>query len=249
MLLTTLALLLGLIACSVSGAEPPPLPTTGGDAETPDRTPAGGDATPSPLPPSTVTPLPSITPLDGSPAASATRTAAPTGAPTLARTNTPAPLATATRPAASPTATRAGATAAWAGLDEVLIFLILRDDNGASGPLVGCGDSAVGVRREIAPTRGVLRAALNELLSLRDEFYGESGLYNALYQSNLTLDDVTIVSGTAMIELSGALVSGGVCDDPRIIAQIEYTARQFSTVRAVEITVNGTDIHDVLSGR
>jgi spore germination protein GerM len=135
------------------------------------------------------------------------------------------------------------------GEDEVLIFLIVVGDNGASGPLVGCGDSAVSVRRQIPETRGVLRAALNELLSLHDQFYGESGFYNALYQSSLTLDGVTIVNGTAKIELSGTLLSGGTCDDPRIIAQIEYTARQFSTVRAVEITVNGTDIHDLLSGR
>ena len=80
-------------------------------------------------------------------------------------------------------------------------------------------------------TEGVLRAALEKLLSMRDQYFGKSGLYNALYQSNLIVDAVRIENGKATIELSGTLLQGGECDSPRIQAQLEQTALQFSTVR------------------
>lgn len=131
----------------------------------------------------------------------------------------------------------------------VNIFLIAMNDNGASGAAVGCGDSAVSVRVQVPRTQAVLRASLEKLLSLHSKDYGESGLYNALYQSNLTLDSLALNDGEAVIRLTGQLASGGVCDDPRIIAQIEQTALQFSTVDRATIYVNGTPIQDLLSGR
>ncbi len=57
-------------------------------------------------------------------------------------------------------------------------------DNGVSGTKFGCDDSLVAVEVPIAPTVGVLRAALNQLLSLKSSYYGQSGLYTALYQSD-----------------------------------------------------------------
>ena len=101
-------------------------------------------------------------------------------------------------------------------------------DNGVSGPKIGCGDSAVGVIRVVPPTRAPLTAALNELFSLHDQFYGQSGLYNSLYQSHLQLQSATIVNGIATIKLTGTLSLGGVCDDPRVDAQITNTALQFA---------------------
>lgn len=131
----------------------------------------------------------------------------------------------------------------------VNIVLIAMNDNGASGPAIGCGDSAVSVRVQVPRTQAVLRASLEKLLSLNSKDYGESGFYNALYQSNLTLDSLALADGEAVIRLKGQLVSGGVCDDPRIIAQIEHTALQFSTVDQATIYVNGTLIQDLLSGQ
>jgi hypothetical protein len=49
----------------------------------------------------------------------------------------------------------------------VKIFLIALEDNGKSGPLVGCGDSAVPVVVTVPKTQGVLRAALEKLLSAK----------------------------------------------------------------------------------
>jgi LysM repeat protein len=127
------------------------------------------------------------------------------------------------------------------------IFLIALDDGGQSGRLIGCNDSLVPVTIEIAPTRAILRASLEKLLSLHDPYYGQSGLYNALYQSTLTLEDVRIDNRVATIKLSGQIVQGGVCDTPRIQAQLEQVALQFSTVSRVEITVNGRPLSEVLS--
>jgi LysM repeat protein len=114
------------------------------------------------------------------------------------------------------------------------------------GPL-GCGDTLVPITVEVPPTRGILRATLDRLLSVKTQFYGESGLYNALYQSQLSIDDVRIDNRIATIRLSGNIVLGGVCDTPRVQAQLEQAALQFSTVDQVRIYVNGNLLADVIN--
>jgi hypothetical protein len=133
------------------------------------------------------------------------------------------------------------------GEQLVKIFLIALEDNGQSGTLVGCGDSAIPVTVTIPSTQGILRAALEKLLSAKQQFYGESGFYNALYQSDLQVEGVTIDQGKAVIHLSGTLMLGGVCDSPRVEAQIEQTALQFSTVHEVAVFINDVPLEDVLS--
>lgn len=136
------------------------------------------------------------------------------------------------------------------GLDHVNIYLIAVGDNGASGELIGCGDSLVPVQVSIEPTLGVLRAALKELFKLEGQAdYGQSGLYNALYLSHLTIDDLAVVNGKATMKLSGQIVTGGECDIPRIEAQLRAIALQFSTVQQVSITINGVPLADVLDLR
>jgi hypothetical protein len=131
----------------------------------------------------------------------------------------------------------------------VQIFLIALEDQGGSGKLIGCGDSAVAVQVQIPPTQGVLRAALDALLLLRTQYYGQSGLYNALYQSDLHVESVVIQNGEAVVKLAGNLTQGGECDSPRIEAQLEETVLQFSTVSKASIFINGRPLADVLSLR
>ena len=145
-----------------------------------------------------------------------------------------------------PTATVAPAATS-TGPQFVQIYLIALEDNGISGTLVGCGDSAMAVKVEIPRTKGVLRAALDSLLSIKDQYYGQSGLYNALYQSDLQVESVKIVNGKASVYLTGTLLLGGECDNPRLQAQLEQTVRQFPTVTSVEIFVNRRSLADVLS--
>ena len=133
------------------------------------------------------------------------------------------------------------------GLDRVNIYLIAMGDNGASGKYIGCGDSLVPVEVRIEPTLGVLRAAINELLKLQGQHtYGQSGLYNALYLSDLQLQDVAVIDGVARIALTGQLIYGGECDIPRIEEQLYALAMQFSTVKTVTVTVNGELLEDLL---
>ena len=161
------------------------------------------------------------------------------------------PIPSATNRVPPPTAILPSATTAppnpTAAEQTVKIFLIALEDNGQSGVLVGCGDSAVPVTVTIPPTQGVLRAALEKLLSAKQQFYGESGFYNALYQSDLELESVTIAQGKAIINLAGTVMLGGVCDSPRFEAQIEQTALQFSTVSSVEVFINDIPLEDALS--
>lgn len=133
------------------------------------------------------------------------------------------------------------------GPQLVDIYLIAIGDNGQGGIPIGCGDSAIPVKVEIAPTQGVLRAALEKLLSIKDQFFGQSGLYNVLYQSDLQAQDVSINNGVAHIELVGTLMLAGECDSPRVQAELENTIMQFPTVTSAEIFLNGKTLVEALS--
>jgi LysM repeat protein len=156
----------------------------------------------------------------------------------------PTATATLTPPPATETAT---ATTEGTQFDTTLIHLIAIADNGASGEMIGCQDSVIPITIQIEPTVAPLTAAFNQLLSLKTEFYGESGYYNALWQSNLILDGITIENGVATVNLSGTIVQSGVCDAPRIEAQLRKTALQYNTVTTANILVNGTPLEQVLS--
>ena len=133
------------------------------------------------------------------------------------------------------------------GAKTVKIYLVAINDNGAGGTKIGCGDSLIPVTVSITPTVAVLRAALTKLLSIKSQFYGASGLYNSLYQSNLAIDSLVIQNGVATIRLSGTISMGGECDNPRFQAQLEQTALQFSTVKQASIFINGKPLSQVLS--
>ncbi len=114
---------------------------------------------------------------------------------------------------------------------------------------VGCGDEVVGVRRNITPTTAPLTAALNQLFSIKTRDYGQSGLYNPLYQSNLAIQEITRTGTSWTVKLTGTLVLGGVCDNPRVEAQLRQTALQFDTVKQVKFLINGVPLEQLLSGR
>jgi hypothetical protein len=179
-------------------------------------------ATASPLVPPTAAPVPTDTRV---PPVSPGNTPSPT---TPIQTDTPVPTS-------APT------------VHTVKIFLIAIADNGQGGQPVGCGDSVVPVQVEITPTQSVLRAALEKMLSVKDQYYGESGLYNALYQSDLQVESISIVAGKASVYLTGNLIMGGECDTPRVQAQLEQTILQFPTVTETAIFLNGKPLTDALS--
>jgi hypothetical protein len=171
-------------------------------------------------------------------------------APTATPTVTSTPSATATLvvspvPTLKTTPTRTPTIPA--GTMRVKLFFVAVNDNGVAGKKYGCDDSIVAVDRFIPITLAPLTAALRELFSMTDRNYGSSGLYNALYQSKLKIDSIAIVNTRATIHLSGSLVLNGVCDNPRVQAQLEQIALQFPTVSSVAIFLNGIPLQQALS--
>ncbi len=173
-------------------------------------------------------------------------TASPTTPPSLP-TNTlpPPPLPPA---ATAPTDTQEPTAAP--EISEVEIFLVAVGDNGASGKLVGCGDSLVPVRRQIAPTRQPILAALEELFAIKQQTFGQSGLYNALYQSSLHVERAEVDENRiATVVLTGQVRLGGECDTPRFKGQIEQTILSAGGVQSANILLNGKTIDEALSLR
>jgi hypothetical protein len=133
--------------------------------------------------------------------------------------------------------------------DQMVIYLVAPE--GGSGP-IGCGDYLVPVVRGTNPpttTDRQIAYALMDLFSIKEPFYGQSGLYDPLYQSGLSVQSVTIdAGGHATVSLSGNPVLGGECDGSRVEAQIEDTVLQFP-VTDVTVLLNGRPLADALSGR
>ncbi len=161
-----------------------------------------------------------------------TPSASPSNQPSSTLTNTPS--------ATTSTATPIGTT-------KIKIFMIAVDDNGASGKLIGCGDSAVAVEREVPQTQAVLKAAMEQLISVKDSTYGGSGLTNPLSQSSLNFVSATIDNGKATVKFTGNLSLPGECGDARIQAQFEQTALQFPNVESVDIFINDQNLRDLIS--
>ena len=128
-----------------------------------------------------------------------------------------------------------------------LIFLVALEDNGVSGKKIGCDDSLVGVEVSINLDQPDLWSVLSALLTLDEPYYGESGLYNALYQSNLNILKIEFDQMTAKIFLEGELILGGVCDNPRVEEQFMATILQFDQFNAAEVYINGVLLQDLLS--
>jgi LysM repeat protein len=131
-----------------------------------------------------------------------------------------------------------------ARFDTVQVPLIRLD----AGDL-GCGDALEFVEIPVAPTRAPLTATLRELLAIDPALVDEEGLYDALAGSDLAVDVVRVINGVATIELTGTLVPGGVCDLPRIDAQLSESALRFDTVDEVNVFIDGEPLEDLLDLR
>lgn len=135
-------------------------------------------------------------------------------------------------------------------VNTVRFFLVALEDNGASGPPVGCGDSLVAVDHPVELTSDPIRAGLERLFSFKDQYVGESGLYTALYRSNLQVQSTNIdANGVATVELVGEYQLGGACDVPRFQGQIEQTVMAAPGVSSVNVLLNGVPLQQALSSQ
>lgn len=117
----------------------------------------------------------------------------------------------------------------------------------ASSPKFGCNDNIV--FKEIA---GVLtpKQILEAMFVFEGSNNNDEWYYNVFENSDLVVDSLSIdESGLVRVELSGDLLVGGVCDNPRVSAQIDSTleAMEIMTIKNVEVLINGELVQDYLS--
>jgi len=133
---------------------------------------------------------------------------------------------------------------------EINQYLVALEDEGQTGEPIGCGDSLVAVPIQVESTDNPLKAAYEHLLSIKERTVEPHGLYNALYQSELSVEEIDLdENGLARVFLSGSYMLGGTCDNPRFEAQLTHTALQFPQVQQVEVFINGEPLEDILSLR
>ena len=157
---------------------------------------------------------------------------------------TTSPTAPATSPATSSPTSSSTATPTTSPLS---IFYVAVGDAGQSGLEIGCGDSLVSTVSEPVEYTDPVEAAITHLLADKNREYGETDLINALYQSTLTYVSSRVRNGTVTVELTGQPISGGTCDDPRIQAQLKYTAQAAASVKDSVILIDGVPIEKFMS--
>src|SRR4051794_11535482 len=101
---------------------------------------------------------------------------------------------------------------------------------GTANNTIGCGDALTAGTTRIAgggSEEQQIKRTLEQLLAIKSQWVGESGLYDALYQSDLHVQRVLLNHGSAKVYLTGQMQLGGECDDPRVEAQLSQTVLQF----------------------
>lgn len=128
------------------------------------------------------------------------------------------------------------------------IGLVDLEDNGQSGEQIGCGDSLVFVEETLPPNEDQVETALETLLANNQQFYGTSGFYDALAPSTLQIDQIQVQAGVINVYLSGTMVLNGVCDHPRIKAQLVRTVEENDPSNmTAAIHINNQTLDDFLS--
>jgi hypothetical protein len=128
----------------------------------------------------------------------------------------------------------------------VKVAVIALDDGGKTGPKIGCNDSVVYITKTIPQTTQPLNEAMKQLFALNSEIVrgqdSDQEFYNVISKmESLKFDHATLENGIGKIYLTGSFAGlGGVCDSPRVQAQIEETANQFKLI--LETYLNGKKV-------
>jgi len=126
------------------------------------------------------------------------------------------------------------------------IYLVAMDegalDDGTEVENIGCDDALVEVKinKKLSPQEA--------LEALFDYTTAEDGLYNVFSMSpNLQIEKMIVANDFAIVTLSKDLVTGGMCDGPRVPAQIRKTLMQFDEIDGVDIFVGDEEVSSYLS--
>ena len=234
--LLVLVLLISTGCSAIPGLSPTPTPVPPTSTFTPVPT---GTAVP------TDTPLPTNTPTLIPPTEAPTATSTPTDTPTATFTPEPSPTNTST-PTETPTVTSAPAAQMLPG-NAIMIYFILPDTGGP----VACGDNLIGVYSGLVATGDVktdVTAAFNRLFSIGVKEY--KGLYNALYQSKLSVSKIDYNKSAKDITIyspKGYVKPKTDCDHLRYRAQVWATITQFEGVKRAHVYVGGQKLGDLLA--
>lgn len=149
-------------------------------------------------------------------------------------------------PPAQPTASKSGGVpTVLPTLASVTVVYVAVGDGGVSGPGFGCGDTTVSVTSPAISFTDPVEAALRTLLENHEREVDESGLSNALWQSDLTVKSTDRSGNPTIVDLEGILQLGGECDIPRAQLQLLLTA-QAAAGFPVEIMINGIPMTEAL---
>ncbi|MCZ9882036.1 GerMN domain-containing protein [Arthrobacter sp. B2a2-09] len=251
-----LALCLSLALCLAGCASPDggapagsrsAQPASPGFVQTTQEPVAGPVPMPLPAPPPYINPPPAASlPTTASPRSGTSKPSATQNqTPGVAKTPDPAGSSAASgsaspqAPAPLPTAGESTGTA---------VYFVAIGDGGSRGVRFGCDDSLVAVQITAPPGSDQLAVAMGQLLA-PDDTASRAGLYNALSGSALRYVSGYLDGTTAVVNLSGSLRPGGVCDHPRIETQLTQTAVAATGASQAAIYVDGRILADVLSLR
>ena len=145
--------------------------------------------------------------------------------------------------------TNAGQDPAPAPRTGPAVYYVALDDGGSQGIRFGCNDSLVAVRATTAQSGEPLAIALAQLLSPGEPTPVTSALYNALSGSALDYVSGYLQGATVVVNLTGQLQPGGVCDNPRIQAQLTQTAVAATGASRAEIYIDGRNLNELLNLR
>jgi hypothetical protein len=131
----------------------------------------------------------------------------------------------------------------------VTAYYVLVDDGGSNGVRFGCNDSLVGVAHTSSAGEDPLHAAVRALLDAPADAAPSRpspDVYNALGGSDLKFLSGSFDGTTVTVYLAGTLSMGGVCDLPRVEAQLTQTAVSAVGAIRAEIHVNGRSLAEAL---
>ncbi|MDQ0871257.1 hypothetical protein QFZ70_003730 [Arthrobacter sp. V1I9] len=228
-------------------------------------TPPLQDTPPSPAPPlvdarttptpAAAPPVPAPQPQAPPPATAVTPPAPETKGGAPAAPAETAPVGTATAPAPEvpasedPLPSAPAPSGKVAGPQTVTAYYVLLDDGGSNGVRFGCNDSLVGVSHPSSAGEDALAAAVRALLDAQaepEQSQQPPEVYNALSESDLKFLSGSFDGTTVTVYLAGTLSMGGVCDLPRVEAQLTHTAVSAVGAIRAEIYVNGLTLAEAL---
>lgn len=128
------------------------------------------------------------------------------------------------------------------------IYLIVPDGMQKKGmaydvvDTIGCNDMLVRIEDDTLTSPA---QALEKMINYSDD---QNGYYNSLAASDIHVAHVmTDEDGATNVFFTGQLRMGGMCDVPRIQAQIEYAVQQYDENAFVRVFVNDVPLEDILS--